>query len=64
MESEILGLESGIQHKESGIPLTIGIQNPSSTGKESGFQYPESGINMLKSIINRLLFCSRDTASQ
>ena len=28
-----LGLESGIQLKESGIPLTIGIQNPSSTDK-------------------------------
>ena len=26
-------LESGIQLKESGIPLTIGIQNPSATDK-------------------------------
>ena len=27
-------LESGIQLKESGIPLTIGIQNPSCTDKD------------------------------
>ena len=27
-------LESGIQLKQSGIPLTIGIQNPSSTDKD------------------------------
>ena len=27
-------LESGIQFKESGIPLTIRIQNPSSTEKK------------------------------
>ena len=27
-------LQSGIQLKESGIPQTIGIQNPSSTGKD------------------------------
>ena len=31
-------LESGIQFKESGIPLTIRIQNPSSTEKKN----PES----------------------
>ena len=37
-----LALESGIQLKEYGIPLTIGIQNPSSTDKESGVQYRES----------------------
>ena len=36
-------LEFGIHLKESGIPLTIGIQNPSSTDKESGIQYLESG---------------------
>ena len=30
---ESWGLESGIQLKESGILLTIGIQNPSSTDK-------------------------------
>ena len=29
-----LALESGIQLKESGIPLTIGIRNPSSTDKD------------------------------
>ena len=31
---ESWSLESGIQLKESGIPLTIGIQNPSSTDKD------------------------------
>ena len=31
---ESWALESGIQLKESGIPLTIGIQNPSSTDKD------------------------------
>ena len=31
---ESCSLESGIQLKESGIPLTIGIQNPSSTDKD------------------------------
>ena len=34
VESGILGLESGIQLKESGIILTTGIQNPSSTDKD------------------------------
>ena len=33
VESGILG-QSGVQPKESGIPLTIGIQNPSSTEKD------------------------------
>ena len=33
-------LESGIQLKDAGIPITIGIQNPSSTDKK----YPESSI--------------------
>ena len=33
-------LESGIQFKESGIPLTIRIQNPSSTEKK------KSGISL------------------
>ena len=37
-------LESGIQFKESGIPLTIGIRNPNSTDKPSGIQYLESRI--------------------
>ena len=36
---ESWALESGIQLKESGIPLTLGIQNPSSTDKESVIQY-------------------------
>ena len=39
-----LSVESGIQLKESGIPLTIGIRNPSSTDKnpESSPWSPES----------------------
>ena len=35
-------LESGIQLKETGIPLTIEMRNPSSNDKESGMQYLES----------------------
>ena len=38
----------GIQLKESGIPLTIGIGNPSSTDKKSTIEYPESGIHSLE----------------
>ena len=34
VESGILGFEYEIQLMESGIPLTIVIQNPSYTGKE------------------------------
>ena len=41
---EFWGLESGVQLKESGIPLTIGIRNPSSTHRKSGIHYLESGI--------------------
>jgi len=33
MESGILGFGIGIRLRESGIPLTMGIQNPSSTDK-------------------------------
>ena len=40
-------MESGIQLEESGIPLTVGIQNPSSTTK-TGIQYLESGIQNLR----------------
>ena len=42
-------LESGIQLKESGIPLTIGIRYPSSNDRESGIQYLESGIHGVES---------------
>ena len=38
-------LESGIQHKKSGISLMIGIQNPSSTGK---YWTPAPGIRNLQ----------------
>ena len=39
-----LSVESGIQLKESGMPLKIGIRNPSSTDKnpESSLWSPES----------------------
>ena len=47
-------LESGIQLKESGIPFTIGIQNPISLTK-SGIQYQESGIDSLESKIQDCL---------
>ena len=40
---ESWALESGIQLKESGIPLTIGIRNPSSK-----FQWLESGIHAMR----------------
>ena len=42
---ESQALESGIHLKESGIPLTLGIRNPSSTDKESAIQYFESGVH-------------------
>ena len=49
MESESWVLESGLQLKESGIPLTIGIQNPSSTDKYwnpvSGIRNPRCGVH-------------------
>ena len=42
---ESWALECRIQLKESGIPLRIGIRNPSFTGKESVLQHLESGIH-------------------
>jgi len=51
--SESSALESEIQLKESGIPLTIVIQNPSSTGKDwnpvSGIQNPQRPCWIFKS---------------
>ena len=47
-------VESGIQHKNSGIPLTIGIQNPSSTVK-TGIQHLESGLCRVESRIQDYL---------
>ena len=46
VQTRILGFWSRIQLKESGIPLRIGIRNPSSTGKESGLRIwnPRCGI--------------------
>ena len=46
-ESETL--ESVIQHKESGILLTTGVQNPSSTDKKSRVQYLQSWIQSVES---------------
>ena len=46
---ESRALESRIQLKESGIPLTIGIRYLSSTDKESEIQYLESGIHGVES---------------
>ena len=48
---ESWALESRIQLKESGIPLRIGIRNPSSICKESGLQHLESGIHGAESRI-------------
>ena len=54
---ESWALESGKQLKESGIPLTIRIRNPSFTDNESGI--PEVG----KSVESRILgFGIRKTA--
>ena len=51
VESGILGWESGIPLKESGIARTIKIQNPSFTDKYTGIQYQESGIHGVESRI-------------
>ena len=48
-------LESGIQLKGSGILLTIGIGNPSSTYKEPGFGAWKSGIHCVESRIQDCL---------
>ena len=44
-------LKSRKQVKESRIPVTIGIRDPSFTDKESGIQYLESGIHGEESLI-------------
>ena len=51
VEFGILGFGIQIQLKESGIPLTIGIQSPNFTDKESGIQFLESGIHDVESRI-------------
>ena len=52
LESQkILLMESGIQIKESGIPITIGIQNSTVLQKNTGIQYLESGIHSVESRI-------------
>ena len=48
VKSGILGFGIRVQLKESGIPLTIGTQDPSSTEKDSGLK---SGIQIMKSRI-------------
>ena len=55
---ESWALESGIQLKESGIPLTIEIRNQSSTDKESGIQYFESEMHGVESRIQDCLTTS------
>ena len=45
---EMLLVESGIQIKESGIPITIGIQNSTVLQKNTGIQYLESGIHSVE----------------
>ena len=44
-------LESGIQIKESGIPITIEIKNSTVLQKNTGTQYLESGIHCVESRI-------------
>ena len=44
-------LESGIQLKESGIPLEIGIRKPTFTDKETKIHYREPGIHSMDSRI-------------
>ena len=51
VESGILG----IQLKQSGISVTMGIQNPSSTDKESGIRYLKSGMLSVESRIQIVL---------
>ena len=51
---ESCNLESGIQLKETGIPPTIGIRNPTSNDKESEIQYLESGILEAKTVLEFL----------
>ena len=36
------------------MPLTIGIEIPSSTGKELEIRYPESGVSGVESRIQKL----------
>ena len=49
------GIRNTLELKESGIPSTIKIRNPSSTDKETGFQYLESKINGVESKIQKCL---------
>lgn len=48
-------LECGIQLKDPGIPLVIGIQNLSFANKESGIQYLGSEIHSVESRIQDCL---------
>ena len=51
---ESCNLESKIQLKETGIPPTIGVRNPTSNDKESEIQYLESGILESKTVLEFL----------
>lgn len=71
VESESWALDSGIQLKESWIPLTIGIRNPISTEKESLIQdleslHPGRGIRIQDCHILPYMerFLNRDNSSK
>ena len=57
---ESLTLESGIQLNESGIPLTITIQNPSTTDKESGIRNPAPRLRIPRLSCQIPLHVTRD----
>ena len=52
---QIFVLEFAVKLKKSGIPLTIGNRNPSSTYKESGIHYLESRIHRVESRVKDCL---------
>ena len=52
---QIFVSEFAIKLKKSGIPLTIGNRNPSSTDKESGIHYLESRIHSVESRVQDCL---------
>ena len=52
---ELWTLKSRQRLKDSKVPVTIGIRDPSFTDKESGIQYLESGIHNEESVIQDCL---------
>ena len=57
-ESGILGPRIRNTVQEIPMPLTIGIEIPSSTGKELGIRYLESGVSGVESRIQKLSWVS------